>query len=125
MSIPLNTETLCNGGVMERLKMEMDRAIANIADPNTESKKVRKVKLEISIKPNEHRNMAELVIATSSTLQPPAPLESSIIIDKDTFGKAVAAELATGENDEQHILPDTLTKGKLAGSPKKHEVANA
>ena len=113
MSIPLNIETLYNGGAIERIRGELQRALDNIADPNTEAKKPRKVKLEVTIKPNEHRNMAELIVSTSCTLQPAAPLETSIIIDKDISGKAVAAELANGENLGQMALPGTLEKGKV------------
>lgn len=118
MSIPLTVEALYGGGVIERLHDEIQRAIDNVADPNTPAKKARKVKLEISIKPNEHRNMAELTITTSSTLQPPAPLETSIIIDKDKTGKAYASELAAGENPAQGVLPGTMEKGKVVSFAK-------
>lgn len=69
--IPLKVETLYNGGVVERLHDELTRVIQNICDPATPAKKTRKVKLEIAIKPNEQRNMAEVVVSTSSTLCPP------------------------------------------------------
>lgn len=113
MSIPLSVQGLYSGGVVERLHDELQKAIDNIADPNTAAKKPRKVKLDITIKPNEQRNMAELVITTSSTLQPPAPLETSIIIDKDKNGKAYASELASGENPGQMSLPGTHETGKV------------
>ena len=76
--IPLKVETLSSGGCVERLQDEIQRAIANICDPNTPAKKPRKIKLEITIKPNEQRNMAEVMVKTSSTLCPPEPLETSI-----------------------------------------------
>lgn len=113
MSIPLTIESLYGGGAVERLHGELQRALENIIDPNTPAKKTRKVKLEVAIKPNEHRNMAELTISTSSTLCPPEPLETSIIIDRDKSGGAHASEMAPGENPLQHQLPDVPQSGKV------------
>lgn len=69
--IELNTATLYGGGLVERLNSEILKVLENIADVNTEATKKRKVKLELVIKPNEHRNMADVDIMVSSTLAPP------------------------------------------------------
>ena len=113
MSIPLTIESLYGGGAVERLHGAMQEALQNILDPNTPAKKPRKVKLELTIKPNEHRNLAELLVTTSTTLCHPEPLETSIYIDKDKEGKAHAAELASGEDHQQNILPGTMESGKV------------
>lgn len=113
MSIPLTIENLYGGGVVERLHDALQEALQNILDPNTPAKKLRKVKLEIAIKPNEQRNMAEVQIVTSTVLCPPEALETSILIDRDASGKAQAAEVAIGENPPQTLLPDILEKGKI------------
>lgn len=113
MSIPLTIESLYGGGAVERLHGALQDALQNILDPNTPAKKPRKVKLEMTIKPNEKRNMAEVMVTTACTLCPPAPLETSIIIDKDRDGKAHASELAGGENPNQSTLPGTMDRGKV------------
>ena len=113
MSIPLTIESLHGGGAVERLHGALQEALQNILDPNTPAKKSRKVKLELTIKPNEQRNMAEMLVTTSTTLCPPEPLETSIIIDKDRDGKAHAAELAGGENPAQNVIPGTMGTGKV------------
>ena len=83
---------------MERIHEEIKRAIQNIVDPNTPAKKVRKVKMEIAIRPNEQRNMAEIVVSTSSTLCPPEPIETSIYIGADPrTGEVGASEMQGGE----------------------------
>lgn len=69
--IKLTVESLYGGGAVERFHGELEKAIANIVDPNTPAKKPRKVKLEMIIKPNEHRNMAEVLVTTSCSLQSP------------------------------------------------------
>jgi len=119
MSIPLTIESLYGGGAVERLHTALQETLQNILDPNTDAKKPRKVKLELTIKPNEHRNMAEMMVTTATTLCPPKPLETSIIIDKDRDGKAKASELAAGENPGQAALPGTMDTGKIAHFPKE------
>ena len=113
MAIELNIQNLYGGGAVERLHGALQEALQNILDPNTPAKKARKVKLEISIKPNEHRNMAEMTIATSTTLCSPEALETNIFIDKDAKGQAHAAEMFAGENPEQSVLPGTSLETAL------------
>lgn len=115
MSIELTVKNLYNGGVMERIQEEIQRVIANISDPNTEAKKPRKVKMEMTIKPNEQRNTAEVVVSTSSVLQSPRPIETSIMIEFDPrTGVLGASEIQSGENPAQNTLPNTMNKGKIA-----------
>jgi hypothetical protein len=106
-------ESLYGGGAVERFHLALQEVLQNIMDESTPAKKPRKVKLEMTIKPNEHRNMAEVTVSTTKTLCPPEPLETSIIIDKDKDGKAHAAELANGENFDQQTLPGTMSIGKV------------
>lgn len=68
--LELNVATLSQGGAVERFQDELSRVIANITDPNTPAKKTRTVTLKMTIKPNEQRNMAEVLVATSSTVCP-------------------------------------------------------
>lgn len=124
MSIPLKVETLCGGGVVEALEYEVARMLDNIADVNTPAKKAREVRLVIKVKPNDQRNMAEVLVQTSSKLVPASPLETSILIDKDKKGKAVGAELWTGETPGQATLPD-LDMHKIKNFPNKKEAVNA
>jgi len=123
MSIPLTVETLCGGGAVEALHFEVQRALDNIADPNTEAKKTREVTLKIKIKPNDARNMATVMVQTSSKLIPAAPLETAIIIDMDG-NKAVAAELYGGENPGQLTLPEVAPVAHNVSQFKK-EATNA
>ncbi|WP_270229536.1 hypothetical protein, partial [Desulfovibrio legallii] len=78
--LELNVATLSQGGAVERFQEELTRVIANITDPNTPAKKTRTVTLKMTIKPNEQRNMAEVLVATSSTICPANPIETSIYI---------------------------------------------
>lgn len=118
MAIPLTVENLCHGGVVERIHDEIKRVIGNITDPNTEAKKPRKIKMEMTIKPNEHRNTAEVIVSVSSALQSPKPLESSIMLEFDPrTGELGASEMRSGENPGQTTLPGTLENGKITRFP--------
>lgn len=115
MSIPLTVPNLCNGGLVERIHEEVERAVANITDPNTEAKKPRTITAKITIKPNEHRNMAEVMVSVSSSLQPSKPLETSIMLEHDPRTGAIgASEMSNGENYGQKLLPHVPEKGKIA-----------
>lgn len=113
--ITLTVENLCNGGAMERVQEELKRVITNIVDPNTPAKKPRKVKMEITIRPNENRNMAEVLVTTSSSLQAPEPIETSIYIGMDPrTGEVGAEEMASGENPGQGKLFGTETSANVS-----------
>jgi hypothetical protein len=113
--IKLTVETLAAGGVVERIHEELKRAIDNICDPNTPAKKPRKVKMEMTIKPNENRNMAEVIVSTSCSVCAPTPIETGIYIGKDPrTGELGAEEFAPGENPEQYHFPGTFEKAKMS-----------
>lgn len=114
--IPLSIETLYCGGAVERIKSEIQRVLENIIDPNTPPKATRKVSLTMTIKPNEQRNMAEVLVATSSTVCPASPIETSIYIGANPMtGEIGASEMASGENPMQNILPgaESSMTGKI------------
>lgn len=112
MSIPLSIGTLCCGGAIEALEHELQTVLDNIMDPNTDPKKVREVKLIVKIKPNEHRNMADVTVQASSKIIPAQPLTSALLIDKKDK-HAIASEVFPGENPGQAALPIEGEGGKL------------
>lgn len=64
------------------------------------------------------------MVQTSSKLVPAAPLETSIIIDKDG-NKTVAAELYGGENPGQMTLPGVEEAAHNVSPIRKEVAANA
>ena len=114
MSKPLKAETLAGGALLEAIDYGLDELMQNIKDVNTDAKKARTLSVKITVKADANRNLAALSFETKTGLVMPVPVETSIMIDKDAAGKAVAAEMYPGENPEQHsLLPDDdLTGGK-------------
>ena len=95
--LKLSVENLCSGGMIERLSQEVEKAISNCLDPNTEWKKPRVVNLKMTIVPNEERDMADLSVLVESKLCPAKALTADLFIGCD---------IATGEVDARERVKD-------------------
>ena len=118
--INLSIPTLANGALLERFNEEIGKVVANISDPNTPAKKPRVITMKMTIKPNEQRNMAEIVVATSSTLCAPTPIETGIYIGLNPkTGEVGASEFASEEmpsSDEKKTKTLNFIDRKSAGA---------
>ena len=99
----LSFSTLAGGGVEEKLLFALNEVAANITDPNTDAKKARKVTMTLTLKPNENRMVAEMNIDVKTSLAAPAGISTTLLIDRDEKGKAVAAEMYGKDPDQQVI----------------------
>ncbi|XPV77961.1 MAG: hypothetical protein ACNI27_08580 [Desulfovibrio sp.] len=97
---PLSLENLYGGAAIEAFDHELKAVLENIADINTQPDALRKITLEVKIKPTKERNLGRLTFQVKSAQAPAQALETDIIIDN---GKA--AEMFKGQNPEQHTLP--------------------
>ncbi|MEK4854821.1 replication terminator protein [Paenibacillus sp. FSL H7-0756] len=105
-STEIKLESLADGSVSERFKQELAKVLTNIADPNTAAKAVRNVSVTLTIKPNEKRDTAEVSISATSKLAPALEVLTTIIMDRDNDGKAVAAELKSGQRGQSYLADD-------------------
>ena len=111
----IDLNTFASGALAEKVNIELQKVLENIADPNTDHKKARKVTVSITLKANERRNLANVIVDTKSTLVPSVGVESELIIDYTPEGDITGAELKSGIpgqayiNDDGEILDD---KGK-------------
>ncbi|WP_339316906.1 replication terminator protein [Paenibacillus sp. FSL R10-2734] len=106
MSKEINFNNLAEGAVGERLNIEMQKLAANVLDPNTNWKNVRKLTLTIAIKPNEKREIGSVDIDVKTALAPAKGVSTTIIFGMDNEGKAQAAELVSGVKDQMMIDND-------------------
>lgn len=111
----LQFQTLAGGAVAERFGDALQQVLDNIIDPNTDPKKERKVMLTVKFKPNEDRDLVGLEVGAVPTLAPPKPISTSIIIDRDNTGNAVAAERQKGIPG-QIVLEDAISSQLQAPS---------
>ena len=103
MQEKMSIANLAHGAAMEQFEREFSRVLKNIADPNTDAKKARKVVITVEVKPDENRAFANISVTTKSTLTPSVPIKTSMIIDRDNTGNVVAAELLSSSPGQMRI----------------------
>lgn len=102
----INLNNLGNGAVAERFEYELKKVLENIADVNTDYKKVRKLQVTIFMKPNENRDIADVSIQVKPTLVPAKELNTSFVLGYDKENKVVGAELQSGAKGQTFIDTD-------------------
>ena len=102
----LNLAEMAQGAFMEQFHRELNQVLANIADPNTDPKKARKITLTMTLKPEENREVVTVETQSKSTLVPPKPLGTTNILDRDHDGSVVGADLKSGQKGQMYMNQD-------------------
>jgi len=97
---------LSEGAVEERFNQELSRVLANIADPNTDPKKARKVTLTLTLKGDEKRDVLLASFDAKSTVAPAKAIETKIVMGQDSKGKVIGQELKSGALGQTYITPE-------------------
>ena len=79
----LNMEKLAGGAFSEQVNRAIEEVTMNIQDPNTDDKKVRKVTITLSFKPNAQRNFSTIGIDTKVSLAPTLGVVTAMSMGKD------------------------------------------
>lgn len=92
---------MANGAIMEKLNVELSKVLKNINDKNTEPTKPRKIKIELTFKPDAERKTVSVSATTKVDLQPVHPTIINLFnvneIDKETNQmKNSLVEMTTG-----------------------------
>lgn len=86
-------EKFAGGVLKEKFNTELQKVLDNIADPNTDFKKTRKISLEIVFKANEDRDLAEVDIKSKATIVEAKATTTKVVIGKDLeTGRVEASE---------------------------------
>ncbi|HBF3744071.1 TPA: hypothetical protein KOS27_002588 [Clostridioides difficile] len=89
----ITLEKFAGGVLKEKFNTELQKVLDNIADPNTDFKKTRKISLEIVFKANEDRDLAEVDIKSKATIVEAKATTTKVIIGKDLeTGRVEASE---------------------------------
>ncbi|OVE34821.1 replication terminator protein [Priestia aryabhattai] len=96
----INLNSFANGALAERLNIEVQKTLANIADPNTDAKAKRKVTVTLTFKSNENRRVTDVSVQAKTALAPARDIETQLILDYDNMGDVTGAELLSGEPDQ-------------------------
>lgn len=74
------------GGAIAQVDYQLQQAIKNCADINTDDKHKRKVTLTITLEPNRDRDSATVTYQVGSKLAPPSAGEDRVYIGQDKDG---------------------------------------
>lgn len=107
MPISIDLNSFANGALAERANEELQRILENIADPNTDAKKKRKLTLTITLAADNRRDVILTNVVAKSTLAPAEPIEAKLLMDLDNEGKVTGAELKSGIKGQTFIDVET------------------
>ena len=85
----IDLNTLNQGAVLDLFAVEWQKLLDNINDLNTKPDAVRKVKIEIAVKPAKDRRNATSSVSVTTNLAAIMPHEASIVIGVED-GKVMA-----------------------------------
>lgn len=103
----IDLEQFADGAVAERFNAELQKVLENIADPNTDAKKVRKLTLTVAFKSaDDKRDVVQVSVQAKTTLAPATNIETKLIVDHDTNGEVVGTELQSGVKGQSFIDSD-------------------
>lgn len=102
------------GAVSERIQDAIQKVYENIADPNTELDKDRKLTIELIFKPSKtDREMVDVKVVAKTTLQPRKAINSTMVIAKDNNGDVIAQEWDKNVMRGQQEIHSDETRGVI------------
>lgn len=109
MSKMINLEKFADGALTEKFNIALTEVLENIADPNTEENKKRKLTIELTFLPSEDREISFVDIVTKTKLEPKKSAMTTILIDKDGKGGIIASEYRKQIEGQRYIRVDEET----------------
>lgn len=102
----IDLNSFADGALSERLNQEVLKILENIADPNTDPNKTRKLTLTVTFNADEKRDVIKTNAVAKLSLAPSKPIESKLMMDLDNKGKVTGAELKSGLKGQTYIDPE-------------------
>ena len=87
MAKAISLDKYVRGEFAELLDIEMEKVSVNIADPNTDAKKVRSITLTITIKPDDKRLIGDVSVLANTKLAPRKAIETRMVFGYDPVEK--------------------------------------
>jgi hypothetical protein len=103
----IDLNTFAEGALSERFNVELQKILENIADPNTDAKKTRKLTVTVSFKADDKRDVVLTSVIAKPSLAPSKDIEDKLLMDLDAEGKITGAELKSGVKGQTYYNSDT------------------
>ncbi|MGM0182207.1 hypothetical protein IGK74_001127 [Enterococcus sp. AZ150] len=114
--IKAQLSSLAEGALQERFNYELAKVAANCMDVNTDSKKKRKITINISVTTDDLRQDIYLDFETKSTLAPRENVGTRVLIDQ-SGDEIYANELLTNQRGQMFFDPKDATLKDDKGTP--------
>ena len=107
-------DELMDGALTERFNQAMDEVMRNVADPNTDPKAKRQIKIVIDVVPNERRDTASFKTHVESKIAPKMAISNVVFIHVNDDGSISATEVTNqvpgqiGMDGSEQELPNVL-----------------
>lgn len=95
-----------DGALAARFNEELQKVLANLADPNTDATKNRKITVDVSIYGDESRDIGNVSVVVKSKLLPARQVETKLLIGADKYGNIVGKELKSGFKGQMFVDAD-------------------
>lgn len=105
-----------NGALAARFNEELQKVLENIADPNTEPHKNRKITVEVTLAGDENREIIDVLVVAKSKLLHAKHASTKLIMGVDENLNIVGQELKSGLkgqmfiDSENEVVTDTGEK---------------
>jgi hypothetical protein len=111
----INLEKFADGALAEKFNIGFKDVLENIADINTESKKKRKLIVELTFDPDEERELSSVDIAVKTKLAPNKSANTKLMIGVDDGGQVIASEFKKQVQGQQYMKVDEEGKVDTEG----------
>lgn len=122
--INFDLSSIAKGGLQEKVDRALAKVTKNILDPNTETKKKRKVTINITLAPDDNRYTVDVDTDVKVTLAPDVGVSTILLVDEDN-GVPVANELKSGAVGQTYIDDDGTQRTDTGESVDKLEQEEA
>lgn len=114
-------DTIGSGALGELFQVELNRVLANIADPNTVAMTKRSIEIKVTFKTRSDREVADVELTCASKLAPVAKVSTQVFMGRQN-GKFVAVENDPRQgNFFDQAKPQLVASGTVAEFPKGSE----
>lgn len=102
-----------NGAITEKIDIELAKVLKNINDKNTDPTKARKIKIELTFRPDVERKTISVQVTTKTDLQPVNPTTINLFnmddVDKTTGEtKKTLVEMTAGLPGQMDIFGNVV-----------------
>lgn len=104
--IDLDLSNLADGGIQEKVDLEMKKVFENIHDLNTEPKSKRKVTITLELTPDENREVITISSSVKSNLAPLTDVTTTILTGRNVDGRVEAKELKSRTKGQTYFDVD-------------------